>query len=74
MPNPWQLDQMRSAMPTLLTQLRRTLHNRELNIRLVLAEYNREQLAYTAEEKYAIMAETNPALAELKEKLDLQID
>ena len=40
----------------------------------MLAEYNREQLAYTAEEKYAIMAETNPALAELKEKLDLQID
>ena len=74
MPNPWQLDQMRSAMPTLLGQLRRALHNSHIMIRLVLAEYDREQLAYTAEEKYALMAEINPALAELKEKLDLQID
>ena len=74
MPNPWQLDQMRSAMPTLLGQLRRALHNSHIMIRLVLAEYDREQMAYTAEEKYALMAEANPALAELKEKLDLQID
>ncbi|MBQ4395598.1 MAG: DNA polymerase III subunit gamma/tau [Paludibacteraceae bacterium] len=74
MPNPWQLDQMRSAMPTLLGQLRRALHNKQLNIRLVLAEYNREQMAYTSDEKYALMAEYNPALAMLKEKLDLQVD
>lgn len=74
MPNPWQLDQMRSAMPTLLGQLRRALHNKQLTIRLVLAEYNREQMAYTSEEKYALMAESNPALAQLKEKLDLQVD
>ena len=74
MPNPWQMDQMRSAMPTLLGQLRRTLHNNQLVIRLVLAEYDREQMAYTAEEKYALMAEANPTLAILKDKLDLQID
>ena len=74
MPNPWQLDQMRSALPTLLGQLRRTLHNKQLTIRLVLAEYNREQMAYTSDEKYALMAEYNPALALLKEKLDLQVD
>ena len=74
MPNPWQMDQMRSAMPTLLGQLRRTLHNNQLVIRLVLAEYDREQMAYTAEEKYALMAAANPTLALLKDKLDLQID
>ena len=74
MPNPWQLDQMRNALPTLLGQLRRALHNKQLTIRLMLAEYNREQMAYTSDEKYALMAEYNPALAQLKEKLDLQID
>ena len=74
MPNPWQLNQMRAAMPALLAQLRAALHNDQLTIRLVLAEYDREQLAYTAEEKYALMQEANPALAVLKEKLDLQID
>ena len=74
MPNPWQMDQMRSAMPTLLTQLRLALHNKQLVIRLVLAEYDRQQLAYTADEKYAVMAESNPVLAQLKESLDLQID
>lgn len=74
MPNPWQMNQMRAALPTLLRQLRATLHNNELTIRLVLAEYDKEQMAFTAEEKYAVMAENNPVLATLKEKLDLQID
>ena len=74
MPNPWQMDQMRNAMPTLLTQLRRALHNKQLVIRLVLAEYDRQQMAYTADEKYAVMAESNPVLAQLKDALDLQID
>lgn len=74
MPNPWQMNQMRTAMPTLITQLRRLVHNDNLTIRLVLAEYDREQMAFTADEKYALMAETNPALVILKDKLDLQID
>ncbi len=74
LPNPWQLEQMRKAMPTLAKELRAALHNDHLQIQLVQAEYNEEQMAFTAEEKYAVMAEQNPALARLKERLDLQID
>ena len=74
MPNPWQMDEMKKAIPQLVNQIRRTLHNNELQINLVQAEYNQEQMAFTAEEKYALMAEQNPALTELKDKLDLQID
>ena len=74
MPNPWQLSQMRSAMPKLLTQLRKVLKNDLLNIQLVLAEYDQEQMAFTADEKYALMAQANPVLAQLKESLDLQVD
>lgn len=74
MPNPWQMTEMKKALPTLLRQLRAALHNDHLEIQLVQAEFNQEQLAFTAEEKYKLMVEQNPALAQLKEKLDLQID
>ena len=74
MPNPWQLQEMRKALPGLLAELRNKLHNRDLNIHLSLAEYGEEQMAFTAEEKYKLMVESNPMLATLKEKLDLQID
>ncbi len=74
MPNPWQMTEMRKALPGLLRQLRATLHNDHLEIRLVQAEYNQEQMAFTAEEKYKLMVEQNPVLSTLKEKLDLQID
>ena len=74
MPNPWQMDQMKKALPLLVNQLRRKLHNTDLNIRLVQAEFTQEQMAFTAEEKYALMVEQNPELAELKDQLDLRID
>ena len=74
MPNPWQLSQMRSAMPKLMAELRQKLKNDLLTVQLVLAEYNQEQMAFTADEKYAVMAQANPVLAQLKENLDLQID
>ena len=74
MPNPWQMKELQKAMPSLLTQLRASLHNDLLDIRVVQAEFNQEQMAFTAEEKYALMAEQNPALAQMKELLDLQID
>ncbi len=74
MPNPWQMTEMRKALPLLLSQLRLALHNDHLNIQLVQAEYNQVQMAFTAEEKFAVMAEQNPTLTQLKEQLDLQID
>ena len=74
MPNPWQMAEMKKALPTLLRQLRATLHNNHLEIQLVQAEFNQEQMAFTAEEKYKLMVEQNPVLSQLKEKLDLQID
>ena len=74
MPNPWQLTQMQKALPQLIKELHRSLSNDMLQIRLTLAKYDAEQMAFTAEEKYKLMADTNPAIQLLKEKLDLQID
>lgn len=74
MPNPWQMSEMRKSLPGLMSQLRQTLHNNHLQLQLVQAEFSQEQMAFTAEEKYKLMAEQNPALVQLKERLDLQID
>ena len=74
MPNPWQMKELQKAMPTLLQQLRAKLQNNELQIQVVQEEFNQEQMAFTAEEKYKLMAEQNPALEQLKQQLDLQID
>ena len=74
MPNPWQMKELQKAMPTLLQQLRAALHNNELQIQVVQEEFNQEQMAFTAEEKFALMVEQNPALEQLKQTLDLQID
>lgn len=74
MPNPWQMAEMRKALPGLMSQLRPMLHNKHLQLQLVQAEFSQEQMAFTAEEKYKLMAEQNPALVQLKERLDLQID
>ena len=74
MPNPWQQQEMRKALPQLLAQLRKELHNNQLTIQITLAEFGEEQMAFTAEEKYKLMVESNPLLTTLKEKLDLQID
>ena len=74
MPNPWQLAQMHKALPQLLKELHGALHNTQLQVRLTLAKYDEVQMAFTAEEKYKLMAELNPALQLMKEKLELQID
>lgn len=74
MPNPWQYEEMRKALPALVRQLHGILHNTHLSIRATLAEYSEEQLAVTAEEKYKLMADGNPLIGEMKEQLGLLID
>ena len=74
MPNPWQYEEMRKALPSLVRQLHGILHNSHLTIHATLAEYSEEQLAVTAEEKFKLMADGNPLIGELKEQLGLLID
>ena len=74
MPNPWQQEEMRKALPRLQRQLQDSLQNDHVQIRVVLAQYNAEQMAFTAEEQYKLMMEANPLVATLKDKLDLVID
>ena len=74
MPNPWQLDLLKRNLPAISQLLHDQLQNDTIEIELKLAEYTREQMAFTDEEKYKVMLTENPALGVLKSKLDLQLD
>ena len=74
MPNPWQMEVMRKALPTIQRHLRHALKNDKIQIQLQLEEYSEEEMAFTAEEKYRLMVKANPVLAQMKEKLNLQLD
>lgn len=74
MPNKWQLEEMQKTLPMILKCMRDKLQNDHLNMQLILKHYEPEQMAYTAEDIYKLMAKNNPALAMMKEKLQLQLD
>ena len=59
----------------LLDFLRGELQNQSIQLDQVLVESNTTQSKpYTAEEKFKAMAEKNPSLLALKEKLDLELE
>ena len=74
MPNKWQLEEMQKTLPMLLQCMRDKLQNDHLDMQLTLKHYEPEQMAFTAEDIYKLMAKNNPALAMMKEKLQLQLD
>ena len=74
MPNKWQLEEMQKTLPMLLQCMRDALQNDHLKIQLTLKHYAPDQMAFTAEDIYKQMAKNNPALAMMKEKLQLQLD
>jgi DNA polymerase-3 subunit gamma/tau len=74
MPNKWQLEEMQKTLPMLLQCMRDALQNDHLNMQLTLKHYAPDQMAFTAEDIYKQMAKNNPALAMMKEKLQLQLD
>jgi DNA polymerase III subunit gamma/tau len=58
----------------LLGYLREQLGNQKISIQTEMAESFQDDTPYTPMEKYRKMAEKNPALVNLKEKLNLEID
>ncbi len=55
----------------LLKHLRSTLKNSGIYLKQVVKESERVELIYTPEEKFKYMAKKNPALLELKKRLDM---
>ena len=74
LPNQWELEEVRKALPRIHDYLHKQLKNDQLTLTLKVAQYTHEQRAFTAEERYKVMLEENAALNTLKEQFALQID
>ncbi len=72
--NPWQRDEFRKFGKQVMDHMRAVLHNDKLQLKLEVATYDNSQVAYTADEKYKLLAEKNPILKDLKEQLNLQLE
>lgn len=75
--NKTQEDEINSALEPLMQFLMNQLENNSLKLKLTQVEYNSSQQprkAFTASEKLHVMMLKNPALAQLKEKLELDIE
>ena len=74
LPNQWELEEVKKALPRIHAYLHQQLKNDQLTLTLKVAQYTHAQKAFTAEERYKVMLEENAALNTLKEQFALQID
>lgn len=72
--NPIEEPLLQSIKSDLLAFLRNRIGNNALQLEGVMQEHQTRKIAYTNKEKFEHLAEKNPALYELKEKLGLDPD
>ncbi|MBO9637336.1 MAG: DNA polymerase III subunit gamma/tau [Siphonobacter aquaeclarae] len=72
--NPVQLELLNDLKTDLLTFLRTTLKNGQLQIHAFVLEQQVNRLPYTQSEKFSYMLEKNPAIQDLKNSLGLDFD
>ena len=72
--NPWQKQEFARFGKQVMTIVRDTLKNDPLKLQVDVAEIDRSNMAYTAADKYKLLAKQNPHLADLKTKLNLQLE
>ena len=72
--NPWQKAAFKQFGKAVMDHMRQTLHNSHLQLTLQVDETNVVKRAYTAEEKYKVLADMNEELVNLKTALALQIE
>jgi len=65
---------LQSMMTDLVTYLRNRLSNPTIKVESVMKEMDVKKMAYTNKEKFDLLAEKNPMLKELKERLGLDTD
>ena len=72
--NPWQKQEFAKFDKKVMDIVRNTLQNDLLKLQVEVAEFDRSAKAYTAADKYKLLAKLNPHLADLKAKLNLQLE
>lgn len=65
---------LQTILPDLLTYLRSKLSNSSIKVETVLKKDDTKRIAYTNKEKFDLLAEKNPMIKELKERLGLDPD
>ena len=58
----------------LMENIRQVLQNDMIQLRVDVAEYVATQVAYTATEKYKLLAQQNPHLEDLRQRMNLQLE
>ncbi len=71
--NQIQMDALTQLKQDLAVHLRQTLRNTTIQIAAEVVESNTERRPYTAQEKFEFLANKNPALLELRDKLGLEL-
>ena len=72
--NPWQKQEFAKFDGQVMTIVRDKLQNDLIKLQVVVAEFEQEEKAYTAADKYKLLSKQNPHLIELKDKLSLQLE
>lgn len=72
--NKVQEDYINEVKPDMMDFLRKELNNYSIVFNLIVEELNEDKMLYTGREKFEKMAESNPALKMLQNKLKLMID
>ena len=72
--NPWQKQEFAKFGTKVMDIIRNTLQNDLLKLQVEVAEFDRSARAYTAADKYKLLAKQNPHLIDMKDKLGLQLE
>ena len=72
--NPWQKQEFAKFGKRVMDLVRDALQNDLIKLQVDVAEFDRSTKAYTAVEKYKLLAKQNPHLADLKTKMNLQLE
>ena len=72
--NPWQKQEFAKFGKQVMNLVRDTLKNDNLKLVVEVGEYKKTTRAYTAAEKYKVLVDMNPHVAELRSRMNLQLE
>ena len=72
--NPWQKQEFAKFGKQVMDLVRDTLKNDKLKLVVEVGEYKKTTRAYTASEKYKVLVDMNPHVAELRSRMNLQLE
>ena len=72
--NPWQRQEFGKFGKRVMDIVRDRLKNDNLRLQVEVGDYTKTTRAYTSSEKYKVLVEMNPYVAELKSRLNLQLE